>query len=97
MLQQISFVPGDIIKVYQKIREIEKGEEKTRTQIFEGVVLAIKNRGENKSFTVRKMVGNVAVERIWPVKSPSIEKVEVKAHSKTKIRRAKLYYLRDKK
>lgn len=97
MLQKINFVPGDTIKVYQKIREIEKGEEKTRTQIFEGVVLAIKNREENKMFTVRKMVGDIAVERIWPVKSPSIEKVEVKSHSKTKVRRAKLYYLRDKK
>lgn len=96
MLQQINFVPGDTVKVYQRIREIEKGEEKTRTQIFEGVVLAIKNRGENKSFTVRKMVGDVAVERIWPTKSPNIEKVEVKSHSKKKIRRAKLYYLRNK-
>ena len=55
----------------------------------------IKGREENKTFTVRKMVGDIAVERIFPVLSPSIEKVVVKAHSKKKIRRAKLYYLRN--
>ncbi len=86
-----NFVPGDIVRVHQKINE----DEKTRIQIFEGVVLGIKGRGENKSFTVRKVVGNVAVERIWPLSSPNIEKVDVKAHSKKKIRRAKLTYLRN--
>ncbi|MEK7558954.1 MAG: 50S ribosomal protein L19 [Patescibacteria group bacterium] len=86
-----NFVPGDTVRVHQKIKE----DEKTRTQIFEGVVLGIKGRGENKTFTVRKVVGNVAVERIWPVSSPNIEKVDVKAHSKKKIRRAKLTYLRN--
>lgn len=85
-----NFVPGDIVRVHQKIKE----DEKTRIQIFEGVVLGIKGRGENKSFTVRKVVGNVAVERIWPVSSPNIDKVDVKAHSKKKVRRAKLTYLR---
>lgn len=91
MISTIDFVPGDIVKVYQKIQEGEK----TRTQIFEGVVLGIKGRGENKMFTVRKLVGDVAVEKIFPVNSPSIEKVVLKAHSKKKIRQAKLYYLRD--
>lgn len=76
--------------VYQKIHEGEK----TRTQLFEGTVLAIKGRAENKMFTVRKVVGDVAVERIWPVFSPNIEKVAIKAHPKRRIRRAKLYYLR---
>lgn len=90
MITKIDFVPGDIVRVYQKIKE----EEKTRIQIFEGVVLGIKGRGENKTFTVRKMVGDIAVERIWPLNSPSIEKVQVKAHSKKKIKRAKLTYLR---
>lgn len=90
MISTIDFVPGDIVKVYQKIQEGEK----TRTQIFEGVILGIKGREENKMFTVRKMVGDVAVERIFPVNSPSIEKVAIKAHSKKKIRQAKLYYLR---
>jgi large subunit ribosomal protein L19 len=93
MISTIDFVPGDIVKVYQKIQEGEK----TRTQIFEGVILGIKGRGENKMFTVRKMVGDVAVERIFPIGSPSIEKVTLKAHSKKKIRQAKLYYLRDAK
>lgn len=94
MIQQINFVPGDTVRVYQTIREVEKGEEKTRTQIFEGIVLGIRGRGENKSFTARKTVGDIAVERIWPIASPNIEKVEVKSHSKKKVRRAKLYYLR---
>lgn len=93
MISNSDFIPGDILKVYQKIKEGEK----TRTQIFEGVVLGISGRGENKMFTVRKMVGDVAVEKIFPINSPSIEKTEIKAHSKKKIRRAKLYYLRDRK
>lgn len=97
MIQQINFVPGDIVRVHQKIQETDKkGEEKTRIQVFEGTVLAIKNRGENKMFTVRKTVGDIAVERIWPVASPVLEKVEVKERSRRKIRRAKLYYLRNK-
>jgi large subunit ribosomal protein L19 len=93
MISIIDFVPGDIIKVYQKIKEGDK----LRTQIFEGVVLGISGRGENKMFMVRKLVGDVAVEKIFPVNSPNIEKIEIKAHSKKKIRRAKLYYLRVKK
>jgi large subunit ribosomal protein L19 len=93
MISTIDFVPGDVVKVHQKIQEGEK----TRTQIFEGVVLGIKGRGENKMFTVRKLVGDVAVERIFPISSPSIEKVALKAHSKKKITQAKLYYLRTKK
>lgn len=92
MISNIDFVPGDVIKVYQKIKEGEK----TRTQIFEGIVLGISGRGENKMFTVRKVVGDVAVERIFPVSSPNIEKTAIKAHSKKKIRQSKLYYLREK-
>ena len=86
----INFVVGDIVKVRQKIKE----DAKTRVQVFEGTVLGIRGRGENKSFTVRKVVGDIAVERIWPINSPSIDKIEVKSHSKKKIRRAKLSYLR---
>lgn len=86
---EINFNPGDTIRVYQKIKEGEK----IRTQIFEGVVLGIRGRGENKSFTVRKIaVGGIGVERIWPVDSPSLEKIMVVKKGKTK--RAKLYYLR---
>ena len=89
-MRTINFVPGDTVAVHQKIQE----DSKTRTQIFEGVVIKVKGRGENKTFTVRKVVSDIAVERIWPVESPSIQKVDVKAHSKKKIRRAKLTYLR---
>lgn len=90
MIQTIDFVPGDIVKVHQKIKEGDK----TRLQVFKGVVLGIKGRGINKMFTVQKMVGSVSVERIWPVNSPNLERVEVEEHSKKKIRRAKLNYLK---
>jgi len=90
MIQKIDFVPGDIVRVHEKIKEGDK----YRIQIFEGTVLGIKGREENNSFTVMKMVGEIGVEKIFPVKSPNVEKVEVKEHSKTKVRRAKLYYKR---
>jgi large subunit ribosomal protein L19 len=90
MLQAIDFVPGDIVKVHQKIQEGDK----TRVQIFKGTVIQLRGRGINKMFTVQKMVGQIAVERIWPVNSPNIQKVEVAEHSKKKIRRAKLNYLK---
>lgn len=86
---ELNFRPGDTVRVHQKIKEGEGA----KTQIFEGIVLGIRGRGENKSFTVRKIaVGGIGVERIWPVNSPSIEKVVVKR--KGHVRRAKLYYLR---
>lgn len=90
MITKIDFSVGDIVRVHQKIQEGEK----SRTQAFEGVVLAISGREENKMFTARKMVGDVAVERIWPLNSPSIEKIVLKSRSKNKVRRAKLYHLR---
>ena len=90
MISQIDFVPGDIVRVHEKIKEGEK----SRIQVFEGTVLALKGRGENKSFTVMKIVGDIGVEKIFPIHSPNLEKVEVKEHSKKKIRRAKLYYMR---
>ncbi len=93
MITTINFVPGDIVRVHQKIKEGEK----TRIQVFEGGVIKIKGRDVNKSFTVRKTVGSVAVERIFPVNTPNIDKVEIKGHLKEKVRRAKLYYLREKK
>lgn len=80
------------MRVHQKIIEGEK----SRVQVFEGVVLGIRGRSENKSFTVRKTVDGVAVERIWPIKSPSIDRVEVKGQIKDAIRQSKLYYLRNK-
>ncbi len=92
MIQTINFVPGDTVRVHQKIQEGNK----SRIQVFEGVVLSIRGRGVNKMFTVRKKVGDVAVERIWPINTPNIQKVDIKAHSKEKVRRAKLYFLREK-
>lgn len=86
----LDFKPGDIVRVHQKIKEGEK----ERTQVFEGTVLAIRGMEENKSFTVRKVIDGVAVERIWPVNSPLLTKVEVRSKPKKRPRRAKLYYLR---
>ena len=83
----IDFTVGDTIAVHQKIQEGEK----TRIQVFEGVVIRIDKNA--KSFTVRKITDGVGVERIWAVGSPWIEKIVVKKKAK-KIRRSKLYYLR---
>lgn len=86
--------PGDRVKVHQKIKETtSKGEERERTQVFEGVVLAKKHgKGINSTITVRKSISGVGVERIFPVHSPAIEKIEIVGRAKT--RRSKLYYLR---
>jgi large subunit ribosomal protein L19 len=82
---------GDTLRVYQKI--IEEG--KTRSQAFEGVCIAIKGRKTNKSFTVRRIAsGGIGVERIWPTISPNITRVKI--IKKGKVRRAKLYYLRER-
>jgi len=90
---KINFGVGDKIKVFLKITEGEK----QRTQAFEGIVIAIRNRGENKSFTVRKMgVQAVGIERIFPLFSPLIEKVEVVKKGMQGVRRSKLYYIRKK-
>lgn len=89
----VNFRPGDVIRVHQKIKEGEK----ERIQVFEGVVLAIKgDTHQNRSFTVRKVVDDIAVERIWPINSPLLAKIEVKSKPKKRPRRAKLYYLRKK-
>ena len=82
---------GDTVRVHQQIKEGEN----QRVQIFEGIVIGIKNRGRNKSFTVRKIGANgVGVEKIYPVFLPNIEKIDVKR--KGSVRRAKLYFLRKK-
>jgi large subunit ribosomal protein L19 len=80
--------PGDIIRVYYRV--IEGGKE--RIQAYEGTVIALKNSGISKTVTVRKTSFGIAVERIFPLNSKLIQKIEVKKHSK--VRRAKLYYLR---
>ncbi len=80
---------GDVIRVFYRV--IEGGKE--RIQVFEGTVIAIKNRGVAKTVTVRKTSFGIAVERIFPLNSKLIQKVEVKKHQRVK--RAKLYYLRN--
>lgn len=82
---------GDTVRVHQKI--VEKG--KTRTQVFEGLVLARKHGSEaGATFTVRKVASGVGMEKVFPLYSPNISKIEVKSRGKT--RRAKLYYIREK-
>lgn len=93
MIKDVNFRPGDIVRVFEKIKEGDK----SRIQVFEGTILGAGGRGGNKSFCVRKIVADVAVEKIWPVNSPAIEKVTVKSHSKKRVRRSKLYYLRKDK
>ena len=92
--------PGDTVRVHQKIKEesIAKGkkEEKERIQIFEGLVLRVRGgKGVNGSFLVRKIASGVGVEKNFPIHMPSIVKVQVVKRGR--VRRARLYYLRDKK
>lgn len=83
--------PGNVVRVFYRV--IEGGKE--RTQVFEGTVIAIKNRGIAKTATVRKTSFGIAVERIFPLNSKLVQKIDVKKISK--VRRAKLYYLRNLK
>ena len=81
---------GDTVKVHVKIREGEK----ERIQVFEGTVIARKGSGISETFTVRRVSYGVGVERVFPVHSPNVAKVETVRNGK--VRRAKLYYLRSK-
>jgi len=84
--------PGDTIKVHQKIKE----KDKQRIQVFEGLVLARKHgKGISSTITVRKLVSGIGVERVFPLHSPNIEKIEIVKRGR--VRRAKLYYLRKAK
>jgi large subunit ribosomal protein L19 len=83
------FSPGDTVTVYTKVQEGER----ERLQAFEGMVIARRNRGFNSSFTVRKVSYGEGVERVYPLYSPQVAKIEVKR--KGVVRRAKLYYLRE--
>lgn len=83
---------GQTVRVHQRIQEGEK----FRTQVFEGIILAVKHgKGVNGTFTVRKVSEGIGVERIFPTQSPLIEKIEIK--KRAKVRRATLYHLRDPK
>jgi large subunit ribosomal protein L19 len=85
------FAPGDTVKIHVKVREGEK----ERIQIFQGLVIARKGGGVRETFTVRKISQGIGVERTFPVHSPILEKIEVERHGM--VRRAKLYYLRERR
>ena len=87
-LDMPEFRPGDTIKVFLRILEGEK----ERIQVFQGAVLRLRRGGVNATFTVRKVSDGVGVERVFPMHSPFIEKVEVLTQGK--VRRSRLYYLR---
>ncbi len=90
--QGMNIRPGDTVRVHQKIKEGDK----ERIQVFEGLVIAKKHgRGINATITVRKVVEGIGVERIFPLHSPSVEKMEIVKSGK--VRRAKLYFLRTAK
>ena len=84
------FSVGDTVKVYGKIKEGNR----ERIQVFEGIVIKIQGGSSRTTFTVRKISNGVGVEKTWPMHSPNVEKVEVVRRGK--VRRAKLYYLRDR-
>lgn len=88
---QLGIRPGDTVRVHQKV--IEKG--KTRLQVFEGLVLSVKHGTEaGATFTVRATMSGIGVEKIFPLYSPVIDKIEITRRSK--VRRAKLYFIREK-
>lgn len=89
--KEIEFRAGDVVKVYRKIKEGEK----ERTQIFEGMIIAIKGlQSSSPMITVRKVTAGVGVEIIFPILSPNIEKIDIV--KRAKVRQAKLYYVRDR-
>lgn len=85
------FRPGDTVRVHVRITEGDK----QRIQVFQGLVIARKRGGVHSSFTVRKVSYGVGVERVFPLHSPTIEKIEVK--SRGRVRRARLFYLRERR
>lgn len=85
-----AFNVGDTIKVYGKIKEGNR----ERIQVFEGTVIKKQNGSNRETFTVRKTSGGIGVEKTWPLHSPLVEKIEVVRRGK--VRRAKLFYLRDR-
>ena len=89
--EAVDFGPGDTVRVHVKVVEGDK----ERTQVFEGVVLGRKGSGVKETFSVRKVSGDVGVERIFPFHSPSVGKIEVLRRGR--VRRAKIFYLRQRR
>jgi len=85
------FVPGDTVNVHYRVREGDK----ERIQQYEGVVISSRGSGANRTFVVRKMSNTIGVERIFPYSSPYIAKIDVKKRGR--VRRAKLFYLRERR
>ena len=83
------FKAGDTITVYYEIREGAK----TRTQFFKGVVLQIRGTGGTKTFTIRKMSGDVGVQRVFPMNMPALQKIEIDRRGK--VRRARIFYFKN--
>lgn len=91
--KEVEFGVGDEVRVTQIIEEADK----KRTQSFEGIVISIKGREENSSFTVRRIgAGQIGIERIFPLSSPNVEKIKVVRHGVRGVNSAKLYYIRYK-
>lgn len=82
--------PGDMVDVHLRIKEGDK----ERIQVFRGTVIAVRGKGAGKTFTVRRVSRGVGIERIFPVNAPVVAKIDVRR--KSRVRRAKLYYLREK-
>lgn len=89
------FRVGDTVNVGCKIKDIRNGKEVNRIQNFKGIVISRKGSGVSETFTVRAVFGGVGVEKTFPVNSPNIDSIEVVKYGK--VRRAKLYFLRDRK
>ena len=87
------FRPGDTVRINVRLKEGEGEKEKERLQAFEGVVISKKGRGSSATFTVRRVSFGVGIERIFPLHSPTISSIDIV--NKGKVRRARLYYLRD--
>jgi len=88
--EKLNFSIGDTIKVHNRIKEGER----QRIQLFEGTVIATRSGGVSATFTVRRLSHGVGVEKVFPINSPNVAKIEVVRYGK--VRRSKLYYLRDR-
>lgn len=93
--QQTQFGVGDVIRVHQRLFEADK--DKSRIQVFEGIVISIRGKDMGKSAVVRRIgAQNIGMEMIFPLNTPTIEKIEVTKTGVKGVRRAKLYYIREK-